>query len=54
MPWGFGPYNINTQFEIGHFEPCTTLTGRSTFTDGPFTDHYFNVCHGAYEADAPG
>ncbi len=54
VPWGFGPYNINTQFEIGHFEPCTTLTGRSTFTDGTFTDHYFNVCHGAYEADAPG
>jgi len=54
VPWGFGPYNINTQFEIGHFEPCTTVTGRSTFTDGPFTDHYFNVCHGAYEADAPG
>jgi hypothetical protein len=54
VPWGFGPYNINTQFEIGHFEPCTTLTGRSTFTDGPFTDHYFNVCHGPYETDAPG
>jgi hypothetical protein len=54
VPWGFGPYNINTQFEIGHFEPCTTLSQRSTFTDGPFTDHYYNVCHGAYEADAPG
>ncbi len=53
VPWGFGPYNINTQFEIGHFEPCTTLTKRSTFVDGSFTDHYFNVCHGAYEADAP-
>jgi hypothetical protein len=54
LPWGAGPYNVNTQFEIGHFEPCTTVTGRSSFTDGPFTDHYFNVCHGAYEADAPG
>jgi hypothetical protein len=53
VPWGFGPYNINTQFEIGHFEPCTSVTGRSTFTDGPFTDHYFNVCHGAYEAGTP-
>jgi hypothetical protein len=22
IPWGFGPYMINSQFEIGHFEPC--------------------------------
>ena len=53
VPWGFGPYNINTQFEIGHFEPCTTVTGRSTLTFGPFVDTYYNVCHGAYEADSP-
>jgi hypothetical protein len=53
VPWGFGPYNINTQFEIGHFEPCTTVTGRSTLTAGPIVDTYFNVCHGAYEADSP-
>jgi hypothetical protein len=53
VPWGFGPYNINTQFEIGHFEPCTSVTGPSTFTDGSFTDRFFNVCHGPYEADAP-
>jgi hypothetical protein len=53
VPWGSGPYNINTEFEIGHFEPCTRVTGRSTFTDGSFTDTYFNRCHGPYEADAP-
>jgi hypothetical protein len=53
VPWGFGPYNINTQFEIGHFEPCTTVTGRSTLTFGPFVDTYYNICHGAYEADSP-
>ena len=53
MPWGPGPYNINTEFEIGHFEPCTRVTGRSTLTDGSFTDTFFNRCHGPYEADAP-
>jgi hypothetical protein len=53
VPWGFGPYNINTQFEIGHFEPCRRVTGRSTFVDGSFTDTYFNRCHGPYETDAP-
>ncbi len=53
VPWGFGPYGINTQFEVGHFEPCTSITGRSTLTMGSFTDTYFNVCHGPYETDAP-
>ena len=27
IPWGIGPYMINSQFEIGHFEPCTSVTG---------------------------
>ena len=52
-PWGFGFYDITTQYEIGHFEPCTTITGKHTFTDGPLTDSYWNTCHGAYEADTP-
>ena len=30
IPWGIGPYMINNQFEIGHFEPCTTVRGRAT------------------------
>ena len=53
VPWGPGPYGINTEFEIGHFEPCTRVTGRSTLTDGSFTDTFFNRCHGPYEADSP-
>ncbi len=52
-PWGFGYYNITTQYEIGHFEPCTTITGKHSFTDGPLTDSYWDACHGAYEADTP-
>ena len=54
VPWGFGPYGINTEFEIGHFEPCTRITGRRTLQSGSFHDVYYNRCHGPYEADAPG
>ena len=49
VPWGPGPYGINTEFEIGHFEPCTRVTGKA----GPASDPYYNHCHGPYEADAP-
>ena len=49
VPWGPGPYNINTEFEIGHFEPCTRVTGKT----GPASDPYFIHCHGPYETDAP-
>ena len=49
VPWGFGPYGINTQFEIGHFEPCTRVSGKA----GPASDPYYLHCHGPYEADAP-
>ena len=51
VPWGIGPYMINNQFEIGHFEPCTKITKASTVTTGSFTDVYYNRCHGPYEAD---
>ena len=45
VPWGPGPYGINTEFEIGHFEPCTRVTGRSTLhRTAPFTDTFFNRC----------
>lgn len=47
IPWGIGPYMINNQFEIGHFEPCTSLSGR---VGGP--DPFFKDCHGPYESTA--
>jgi hypothetical protein len=55
LPWGIGPYMINSQFELGHFEPCTKITGKGTFTDGRFTDTYYKHCIGPYEAkrDSP-
>jgi hypothetical protein len=49
LPWGVGPYMINTQFEIGHFEPCTKVSGKGTVTIGSFTDTYFKHCSGPYE-----
>ena len=36
VPWRIGPYMINNQFEIGHFEPCTKITKASTVTTGSF------------------
>ncbi len=49
LPWGIGPYNINNQFEIGHFEPCNKVTGPQPFTDGTFADTYWTNCKGPYE-----
>jgi len=49
LPWGIGPYMINNQFEIGHFEPCTSLRGKGTLRVGSFTDTFFKRCLGPYE-----
>ena len=49
VPWGIGPYMINSQYEIGHFEPCTSVTGAATTTIGSFTDTYYTRCKGPYE-----
>jgi hypothetical protein len=50
IPWGIGPYMINSEFEIGHFEACTQVRGRATLTIGKFKDTYFTQCLGPYEA----
>ncbi len=52
IPWGIGPYMINNEYEIGHFEPCTSVTKPATTTTGTFTDTYYKVCHGPYESAA--
>jgi hypothetical protein len=52
IPWGIGPYMINSQFEIGHFEPCTSVRGKSTTPLGSVTDTFFKRCIGPYEAAA--
>jgi hypothetical protein len=54
-PWAALEVNTSTQFETGHFEPCTQVTGSATFQAGPgITDPYFKECHGPYENAAPG
>jgi hypothetical protein len=45
IPWGFGPYMINSQFEIGHFEPCQSLQNPVTSTG----DTYYTNCVGPYD-----
>jgi hypothetical protein len=49
LPWGFGPYMINSQFEIGHFEPCASVSDPATVTVGSFTDTYYQKCSGPYD-----
>ena len=49
LPWGIGPYMINSEYEIGHWEPCTSVSGPGTFTLGSFKDTFFKHCAGPYE-----
>jgi hypothetical protein len=47
VPWAALQTDISTQFEIGHFTPCTSLS------DGPFgADPFFATCNGPYEAQS--
>ncbi len=48
IPWGFGPYMINSQFEIGHFEPCSSLVNPVTDTG----DTFYTNCVGPYDSSA--
>jgi hypothetical protein len=52
IPWGIGPYMINTEYEIGHWEACTRVTGPATYTSGSFSDTYYKHCLGPYERAA--
>ena len=48
IPWA-ALDNISTQFEIGHFEPCTSVTDPMPFAAGNFTDTIWQNCTGPYE-----
>jgi hypothetical protein len=55
VPWAALATNISSEFEIGHFEPCSQITGRATYNAGSgVTDTYWKECHGPYENSAPG
>jgi hypothetical protein len=52
--WSVLLSGILSQFEIGHFIPCSRVTGPLSLTLGPgVTDTAWSVCHGAYENAAP-
>jgi hypothetical protein len=49
-PWGAIATNISTEFETGHFEPCTSLSSQITNPFDPAdTGGTFNQCNGPYE-----
>jgi hypothetical protein len=50
IPWGIGPYMLNSEFEIGHFEACTSVRRPAKITMGSFTDTYYKRCLGPYES----
>lgn len=50
VPWAALQTNISTEFETGHWEPCTGLSQPSKYTLSPgVSDTYYNTCHGPYE-----
>jgi hypothetical protein len=52
-PWAALQTNISTQYETGHFTPCTSVTEPGTLTfSGGVSDTYYNVCHGPYETSS--
>ncbi|HZU40569.1 MAG TPA: hypothetical protein VE992_05940 [Solirubrobacteraceae bacterium] len=49
-PWAALQTDISTQYEIGHFEPCTSLSDPAVFTQpGGTPDMFWQRCHGPYE-----
>ncbi|HJS96371.1 MAG TPA: hypothetical protein VJ741_19045 [Solirubrobacteraceae bacterium] len=54
-PWGADRTDVSTQFEIGHFEPCTSVTNPISLPlSATVTDTVWTNCHGPYEDAAPG
>ena len=53
VPWAALQAGIVTEYEIGHFEPCTSVTHPSPLPLGPYTDTYYNDCNGPYEDAGP-
>ena len=49
VPWAADQLGIATQFEIGHFEACTSVAKPFTFSVPGFTDKMWNKCFGPYE-----
>jgi hypothetical protein len=50
--WSVLLSGILSEYEVGHFIPCRTVTGPLSLT-GAITDTAWSICHGAYENAAP-
>jgi hypothetical protein len=54
VPWAALQTNISTEYETGHFEPCTSLTGKETIPFPPPPNGVkittWQFCHGPYES----
>jgi hypothetical protein len=54
ITWSVLQSGILTQYEIGHFVPCTSVTHPLTLQLAPsVTDTAWEFCHGPYEAAGP-
>jgi len=55
IPWAALQANISTQFEIGHFEACSSVSQPISVDQiiPGYTDVTWNKCHGPYEKAAP-
>ncbi|HUC59494.1 MAG TPA: hypothetical protein VMA95_18975 [Streptosporangiaceae bacterium] len=49
LPWGVGTEMFNDGYAIGHFEPCTKVTGTASVTVGKVKDTYYKNCEGPYQ-----
>jgi hypothetical protein len=54
LPWGIGPYMINSEYEIGHWEACNRVSGSAKTPLGSVQDTYFKHCSGPYETAKDG
>jgi hypothetical protein len=50
LPWGDGPYMLDNQYEIGHFEPCSKVTQPQTIAlSDTVSDTFWTNCKGPYD-----
>jgi hypothetical protein len=55
VPWAALATNISTEFETGHFEPCSSITDAALYPlSSTITDTFWQNCHGPYEETAAG
>ena len=50
VPWAALQTNISTEYEIGHFEACTSVKNKVFNGAGGVGDPIYNTCKGPYEA----